>query len=117
MARQSWVQDPETGEFVPKEDYSLRQHARSTGFVVHGDIESYKSPIDGSIITSRTALREHMKRHNVVLMSDVEGEAREHYNHMKSIKEGTNKNERRNRIEAILRAEHQTGHKIGYPNR
>ena len=29
------------------------------------DIEPFKSPIDGSYVTSRSELREHEKRHNV----------------------------------------------------
>jgi hypothetical protein len=33
---------------------------------VHGDIHSFVSPVDGSVITDRKQLREHNKRNNVV---------------------------------------------------
>jgi hypothetical protein len=33
---------------------------------IHGDIESFVSPVDGSVISDRKQLREHNKRNNVV---------------------------------------------------
>jgi hypothetical protein len=44
--------------------------AVSKSAAVHGPIEPYISPIDGTIIQGRTGLREHMKKHDVVLMDD-----------------------------------------------
>lgn len=38
-----------------------------------GDIEPYVSPIDGSTITGRRALRDHCKTHGVVLAEDLKG--------------------------------------------
>lgn len=35
-----------------------------------GDLEPFVSPIDGSVITGRAALREHNKRHNVTNVAD-----------------------------------------------
>jgi hypothetical protein len=38
----------------------------SSGAFIGGDIESFVSPIDGSVISDRKQLREHNKKHNVV---------------------------------------------------
>jgi hypothetical protein len=40
---------------------------------IHGDIESFVSPVDGSVISDRKALREHNKRNNVVNSAEFEG--------------------------------------------
>ena len=40
---------------------------QSTGaFAVHGDIQPFVSPIDGTVISDRKQYREHCKKHNVV---------------------------------------------------
>ena len=40
--------------------------------MVMGDIEPFKSPVDGTIITGRAALRAHFKQHNVTYTSDYD---------------------------------------------
>ena len=60
--RRSWVQDPETGELVPKEEY---YGSRQTFHGVLGEIEPFVSHVDGTLIDSRKALREHNARNNV----------------------------------------------------
>ena len=63
MPRWRQVVDPKTGKsnFLP-----LDSAAKSQSHFIHGDIEPFKSPIDGSIISDRRQLEEHNKRHNVV---------------------------------------------------
>jgi hypothetical protein len=39
---------------------------RADGHSIHGDIETFRSPIDGTIISDRKQLREHNERHGVV---------------------------------------------------
>lgn len=53
-------------EFVPIGNTA----ASGTGAAVHGDIESFVSPIDGTVIRDRKQYREHCKKHNVVPASD-----------------------------------------------
>ncbi len=36
------------------------------GVAVHGDIEPFVSPLDGSVISDRKQLRDHMAKHGVV---------------------------------------------------
>lgn len=40
---------------------------------IHGDIQSFVSPVDGSVISDRKALREHNKRNNVVNYHEFDG--------------------------------------------
>jgi len=67
-----WIQkvnDDGTSRFEPR-DEAARQN--SMGLAIHGDIEAFVSPVDGSIITDRKALREHNKRNNVVSSSEFD---------------------------------------------
>ena len=57
-----WRQDRNTGEFVPIDNAARR----ASGTAIHGDIESFVSPVDGSVITDRKQLREHNIRNDVV---------------------------------------------------
>jgi hypothetical protein len=43
-------------------------HKRSYGVI--GDIEPYKSPIDGKMVTSRSKHRDHMRQHGVIEMGN-----------------------------------------------
>lgn len=65
MARWRQVINPETGksEFIPVDQAAVR---RDMGAAVHGDIEPFVSPLDGSVISDRKQYREHCERHNVV---------------------------------------------------
>lgn len=57
-------QDPKTLELIPIEEWSNRQD--SSGIHIMGDIEPYRSMLDGSIITSRSKHRQHLKDHGCV---------------------------------------------------
>jgi len=50
-------------EFIPLDESAAKRDASAA---IHGDVETFKSPIDGSIISDRRQLREHNKKHNVV---------------------------------------------------
>ncbi len=59
--RGSYVFDKETGELVPKQDYSP-----SAKVYVMPDIQGYKSMQTGEWIGSRSTHREHLKTHRLV---------------------------------------------------
>lgn len=48
----------------------------SRGHAIHGDIDAFKSIVDGSVISDRGQLREHNLRNNVVNTDDLRGEGR-----------------------------------------
>ena len=57
--KRSWRQDSETGKLVEI------TRERSTGAFIRDDIQPYVSPIDGTVIGSRSAERQHNFRHGV----------------------------------------------------
>lgn len=75
MARERWRYNHETGatdcvdsfgEPIPDKDISklYTLTVRSAGVIP--DLEPYRSPIDMSVINSRSEHRDHMKRHGVI---------------------------------------------------
>lgn len=58
MSRTRWIQGKD-GKLVRAEDY----YAEPLAPLVYGDIDPYQSTIDGSLITSRSKHREHLRAH------------------------------------------------------
>lgn len=71
MARYRQVYDPETktSTFV-----EIQQEKRTSRHFVHGDIQPFRSPIDGKEISDRRQLREHNERHGVTNSQDYSKE-------------------------------------------
>lgn len=63
--RQTFIQDRVTFELIPKEQY-YAQKADVNAPMVMGDIQSYQSQIDGSMITSRSQHRAHLRQHRCI---------------------------------------------------
>ena len=88
---------------------------RATAGYVHGDIESFVSPVDGSVITDRKQLREHNKRNNVVNAGEFtpefyERKAKERANFYQGKHAKKESLERKQEIyETIIRAEREHG--------
>ena len=68
-----FIQHPITHKLVPAEEY---ERPREAGHYVQDDIPTFVSPVDGSIISDRSHLREHNKRNNVVSADEF---SPEHY--------------------------------------
>lgn len=66
MPRWRQVYNEETGksEFIPIDEAARR--ADGGQHYIHGDIDSFVSPVDGSVISDRKQLEEHNRRHGVV---------------------------------------------------
>jgi hypothetical protein len=62
---------------------------RRQGFVVMSDIEPFVSPLDGKVIGSRSALREHERRHNVrQIGNDWSGSTRpDNWNEIRNVRD------------------------------
>lgn len=63
---------------------------------------SYKSPIDGSVITSRREQNEHMARHGVVLLDDIKPDIERNRKHLEKTRAAQLKNDV---IEAVKKVE------------
>lgn len=64
MPRLRFIQDPDTHELIPADEYTCRREAKSA--YVLPDIQPYRSMQTGEMITSRSVHREHLKRHGLV---------------------------------------------------
>lgn len=108
--RGSYVQDPQTGKLVPKSEYQPPESSQTSNVVVHGDITSFVSPIDGSIIDDRAKLREHNRRHGVTNVQDYGADWFKRRGREKSAElMGKTKQAKQARIDEIKRALHQHG--------
>ena len=58
-----YIQNPITGKLIPAHEYV---RPRMNVPAVHGEIDPFISHVDGRVIDSRRALREHNTRHGVV---------------------------------------------------
>jgi len=97
-----WIQDRQTGELIPAEQY---HRSANTAPAVHGDLEAFVSPIDGSVIDDRAKLRKHNARHGVTDNRDWGPDwfARKAKEREASLN-GTTKQAKRERIEALKHA-------------
>jgi len=62
--RRCWIQDPVTGDLIPKEEY--RGPSVSKGAYIVPDIQGYQSQATGEWIGSRSQHRDHLKRHGLI---------------------------------------------------
>ena len=95
--RKTYVLDPVTRELVEKKDFH-----KAHGAYIIGDIEPIISPIDGSIIGSRSKYREHNEKHGVVPYEEFgdkwfEKKAKERIENLNL----SSSRERKERIEAL----------------
>ena len=71
MARRRWRYD-QYGNATEIVDRRNEYH------FVRGEIAAFRSPIDGTLIDSRTKYEDHCARHHVVPFTDVQGATREY---------------------------------------
>lgn len=57
--KKRFIQNPQTGDLVDADEYFRQPESHQ----IMGDIQPYRSMIDGSWITSRSQHREHLKMH------------------------------------------------------
>ena len=62
-----YIQDPVTLKLVPAEEYRRPEGLHH----IQGDLEPFRSHVDGALIASRRDLREHNRRNNVVEGGEV----------------------------------------------
>lgn len=72
MGRTTYRRDAETGEFIPLEEWYERNHVEETNAasMINRTFESFKSTIDGTIISDNRQLEAHNKRNKVTNIND-----------------------------------------------
>jgi hypothetical protein len=65
-----WRQDAKTGKLIPIDATAIAQ----SGAYIQGDVQSFISPVDGSVITDRRQLREHNAKNGVVNFHEFDGQ-------------------------------------------
>ena len=73
--KRTFIQDPETGQLIDATNYERTTITP----MVQGDIQPYKSMIDGSWITSRSQHREHLRKHGCREVGNDVHSMLEHY--------------------------------------
>lgn len=61
--RQVWNEAEGKSEFIPLDEAAAKM---SSGVAIHGPMEPFVSPLDGTVISDRKQYRDHMKKHGVV---------------------------------------------------
>jgi hypothetical protein len=67
--------DPDTGKFITLGEWEQKHGKspkRSKAKGLGSDIESFVSPIDGTVVTGRASLREHNERNGVTNIADYD---------------------------------------------
>lgn len=106
MARQTYVQHPKTGKLVPLQEVDWDRHKfrAPKHFSIMEDIEPFVSPVDGSVVTSRSRLREHNDRNGVVNFHEFDGEWEKTAAKKEAIANGTDREAKQDRINDLIRA-------------
>jgi hypothetical protein len=86
-----------TGELIEAEKYT--PPAKSKGPIIVTDIAPFVSPIDGSVISGRASMRDHMRQHGVTHTQDYANTWQEQAKERADPRRG-----RAGRIEALRRA-------------
>ena len=68
--RQVWNEQEGKSDFIPIDEAAHK----ASSVAIHGPIEPFVSPVDGTVISSRKQLRDHNKRNNVVNVSEFSDE-------------------------------------------
>jgi len=85
------------------EEVTARQ-PNSSGVIIMGDIQPFKSSVDGTVITGRRALRDHNKRHNVTNPADFKNEWKQKTEERKKVFTPGSGFDRNRRVEHIMAA-------------
>lgn len=82
MARRSFVQ--KNGRLYERGVDEIPELAgsRDGSAAVMGDLESFVSPIDGTVVSGRAGLREHCRKHHVVPTAELAGLPFKQANHV-----------------------------------
>lgn len=108
-----WVQNPTTGKLVPAEEVDWDRYSTLPSQHIMDDIEPFISPVDGTVVTSRSRLREHNARNGVVNYHEFDGEWEKVAAKRQAVAEGRDPEAKKDRLNDIIRSVEkvEAGHK------
>jgi hypothetical protein len=90
--RRSFVQDPDTGELIPKEEYVPKYHLNAHHLIIGDRHYDGLRATDGTDISTRSKHKRYMKENNLTTMDDFQGtwdkEAKKRAEYYKEAKHG-----------------------------
>lgn len=96
--RKTYVQDPETGKFVEKQQFLREHHAVHT-------FKPFTSPVDGTRIRDAAQLRAHNQKHGVTDRRDYGPEWFDRKrNELEAERQGLTRKAKNERIQTIIHA-------------
>jgi hypothetical protein len=109
----SWIRHPDTGEMVPKSEYTPTLRGSSCPSILKG-IKEFVSPVDGSTISDRGQLRRHNEKHGVANPGEYGANDGAKYFERKAGERqialaGDSPKAKRERVDTIKQAMHQHG--------
>lgn len=99
--RRRWRWNPDLNQLV---EVSLEENQAPRSHEIMTDIEPFKSPVDGTIVSGRRALRDHNKRNNVTNAADFKETWEKARKERESFYSGESKYDRAARIDALKHA-------------
>ena len=110
MAGGRWIWSTELGKLVTRDEYFANRSDDYDAPAVHGDMESFKSPITGEMITDRGQLRRHNREHGVTDSRDYSSDHFERaHNARQAEMLGTTREAKQERVDLIKRTLDQYG--------
>lgn len=74
MARKRYIQDPDTGELIPAEQYVPKYELNPHNLIIGDRHYDGLQATDGTDISTRTKHREYMKKNGLTIADDFKGE-------------------------------------------
>jgi hypothetical protein len=103
MTRRSYIQV--NGKLIPKEEYYGDNSRNPQQGYILPDIEPFVSSVDGSVVSSRSVLREHNRKHDVVQYAEFSPEYIEKKVQERMLRlNGQTKEDKQHRIELLKNA-------------
>ncbi len=102
MPRRKWVWDPEVNDLVEVSTEYVQPERVAPD--IAPEFKEFRSPVDGTVISGRRALREHNKRNRVTNSSDFTETWKQAAKERERLYTGDPRFDQKRRKEALIRA-------------
>ena len=111
MPRQNYVQHPKTGKLVRAEDVDWPRYRFKRSYQIMPDIDPFVSPVDGSVVSSRSTLRAHNDRNDVVNFHEFDGHWEKKAKERADFMNGKSKEHKKDVLRDVIKAVDNVGRK------